>query len=229
MTNLHRYTITQLTKFASDVYQVQLIPINEPINFKAGQYINLVSANGEMRPYSIANAPNKENRIELHIRYNADLDYMQQLFQQIKPGTEIQLQGAFGNNFYKTPKETPIILLAGGTGFAPCKAIMEQAIIEKHQAPISLYWGVRQQTQLYFDEIIKKNFHCISYHPMMVQLDDEQALLLQVTAHHPQLTDYHAYAFGPIAMAFSARDHFIQHGLPANAMFSDAFDWQLGG
>jgi ferredoxin-NADP reductase len=65
----------------------------------------------------------------------------------------LRFQGPYGSFFLREESTKPMILLAGGTGFAPIKALVEHAIHRGIARPMELYWGARNRAGLYLPEL----------------------------------------------------------------------------
>ena len=63
-----------------------------------------------------------------------------------------RIEGPFGR-FTLRPGERPILFVAGATGFAPIKSIVEDAFHRGIRRPMRLYWGVRQRSDLYLYDL----------------------------------------------------------------------------
>jgi ferredoxin-NADP reductase len=66
------------------------------------------------------------------------------VFDGMKEGDEIRFEGPMGD-FTLRESTRPIIFVAGATGFAPVKSMVEDAFHRKLKRPIHLYWGVRKR------------------------------------------------------------------------------------
>lgn len=212
-----------------------------PVKFTAGQYINIVLEDGSKRAFSFANPPAdpaqpfplpQDSLIELHVRLIEGGRFTTHVFEQMKVGDTLEFEGPIGR-FTLRESERPILMIAGATGFAPIKSILEDAFRRGIQRPIELYWGVRTPTDLYMQDRVAQwqaqhaNFR---YIPVLSDVEGEgtwsgrrgyvhEALL----ADHPDLTGYEVYACGSTRMVEAAVPDFIAHGLGEQFCFSDAF------
>lgn len=206
------------------------LPTNTGFSYQAGQYIFLTLADGEERPYSIANAPTN-NIIELHIHHHtANVDFTHELFNELLSTRRIRLHGPVGNCYYHVPTQKHWILLAGGTGLAPCKAIIEAAIANQHTKSMHLYWGVRSPQHLYLHAELTQwaqQHSWFNYTPVIFASSEplahyrygvvQEAVLQDYT--HPK--DLFIYTAGPAAMIFACQEYLLRHGLPASQFCSD--------
>src|SRR5690606_32570410 len=120
--------VARLERAAPDVMIVELkLPTNEKFRFLAGQYVDLLLRSGLRRSFSMANAPEDGTLLQLHIR-NYGGPFSQHVFGAMKEKDILRVEGPFGTFFLREDSDKPVILLAGGTGFAPIKSIVEHAL-----------------------------------------------------------------------------------------------------
>ena len=118
--------------------------------FSAGQYASLTLPGQPARDFSMAGAPYGET-LEFHIRA-IDGGQVSAAAQSIQVGDKIALSGPMGLAFLRELHTGPIIAVAGGSGLAPIKSIVGAALARKMPQPISLYFGVRDERDLYLVE-----------------------------------------------------------------------------
>ena len=220
--------IASLNFITEDIIVLTLrIPPSTPFNYLAGQYIDLIHGSVR-RSYSIANAQSTSAGIELHIRLLCDGEFSQ-LLKQSTPNQLMRIEGPKGT-FFVRDAVNPIIFLAGGTGFAPVKAMVEGLLASASQRDIYIYWGMPHSTSLYTD-IAKSwamEFNHVHYVPVMSSEDAtwhgrvgfvHQAVLDDFS----DLSEYHVYACGSPLMIDAAKNAFIANGLDDAHFYSDAF------
>jgi CDP-4-dehydro-6-deoxyglucose reductase len=111
------------------------------LQFLAGQDIDLLLKDGRRRSLSLAPPPHADGLLKLHVRYVPGGFFTNQLFNEFK-GREIpRFEGPLGTFFLREDSDKPISLVAGGTGFAPIKGIVEHALHHGIDAtrPTALY------------------------------------------------------------------------------------------
>lgn len=230
---LYTGRVAALERLATDVMRVLIeLPPGEPLRFKAGQYINVLTADGQRRAFSFANAPHESERIELHVRRIPGGRFTGHVFEAMRVGDELRFEGPLGS-FTLAESTNPILFVAGATGFAPVKSILEDAFQRGVQRPMRLYWGVRRRRDLYLLELAQRwerehaNFQVV---PVLSDPDPEdhwsgrtglvhEAML----ADHGDLAGFEVYVCGSVQMVQTAVPAFLQHGLGESACFSDAF------
>ena len=203
-------------------------PSTVKFNYLPGQYIDLMYK-GVRRSYSIANAQVGSAGIELHIRLISGGEFSQLLVNGCDVGQLMRMEGPKGS-FFTRQATNPVIFLAGGTGFAPIKAMAEALLIHNTERTIYIYWGMENSTNFYIDvaKCWAEKYNNVYYVPVVSSKDDawigRNGLVHEaVVEDFPNLSQYHIYACGSPAMINSAKEAFISHGLNAAHYYADIF------
>ncbi|HSJ81546.1 MAG TPA: CDP-6-deoxy-delta-3,4-glucoseen reductase [Thiobacillus sp.] len=227
--------VETLEKRADDVMVMKIrLPASERLQFLAGQYIDFQLKGGKSRSYSLATPPHDDALLELHIRHVPGGLFSDQVFSSLKERDILRLKGPFGSFFIREDSDKPMIFIAGGTGFAPIKAMLEHAFAEHTDRELVLYWGVRSLKDLYMPELPQQwlaerpNF---SYIPVLSNPQAGDAwqgrtgfVHEAVHADFADLSGYQVYASGAPIMVDRARDCFVQtRNLPEDEFFADSF------
>ncbi|HEC29107.1 MAG TPA: CDP-6-deoxy-delta-3,4-glucoseen reductase [Gammaproteobacteria bacterium] len=228
--------VARLDRLSHDVMRVCLkLPDNIRLQFFAGQYIDIIQDNGERRSFSIANAPHDDEFIELHIRNIPGGEYTRYIFGQIKPGDIMRIAAPMGGFMLDESSDRPIIMVGGGTGFAPLKGMLEHVFHSGHEKPVHLFRGARSKCDLYLPDLPvawARQYPLFQYTPILSdpRADDgwegRTGLVHHaVMQHYPDLGQMDIYISGAPAMVYAARDDFIGKGVPEERIFSDAFEF----
>lgn len=225
--------VARITKASDDVAVLALEhDAGVTMPYRAGQYLDVLLANGKRRSYSMA-TPARAGSIELHVRHMPGGLFTDHVFGALREGDVLDLEGP-GGSFWLRDGEAPVVLLASGTGFAPVKAIIEQAIADGLSRPMTLYWGGRTRRDLYLDGLCRDwsaTLPWLHYVPVLSaagELDQWQGrrgfVHQAVMQDLPDLSQHQVYACGAPAMVEAARTDFTGRcGLPQQAFFADAF------
>ncbi|MBT4571487.1 MAG: CDP-6-deoxy-delta-3,4-glucoseen reductase [Nitrosomonadales bacterium] len=221
--------VESLQKLNHDVMQMYLkLPASETLPFKAGQYIEFIMVDGSRRAFSMANPPHK-SMIELHLRLIEGGEFTSFVFNEMKEKSIHRIEGPIGQ-FYLRESERPIIFIAGGTGFAPIKSIIEEMIFNKNKRKIYLYRGVRSAEDFYMTDLVsswKKKLGNLTYIPVVE--DGSSTDLRSGYVHHAvledfkKLSDVQVYCCGAPGLVENAFIDLIKNGLPEDQFFADAF------
>lgn len=202
----------------------------KPWMFKAGQYINVIS-DDQTFPISISNSPGSEY-LEIQIQVYQQTSHKIKLEKLITAET-LNIEGPFGNAFLK-PGSRPIIFIAGGSGFAPIKGMIEQLVKSGSKRQMYLFWGARKPEFLYSNEIVAKwdrilpNFHYIPVISEDTQNWDGKTGLVHkaVIDHFENLMSFEFYMAGPFPMVYAARDDLKIAGVNVRVMHGDALEFE---
>lgn len=231
--------VNAISRHGSDVAILKLqLPASERFQFLAGQYLEFLLKDGQRRAYSIANAPEQEGPLELHIRHLPGGLFTDFVFAAKDPALKekdiLRFEGPLGSFFLREDSKKPIIFVAAGTGFAPIKSIIEQMQAKKIQRPISLYWGGRRPSDLYMNSLCEtwaQDLPDFKYIPVISNAlpedtwDGRSGFVHEaVMTDHPNLKDFQVYACGAPVMVNAARQDFSsQCHLPEEEFFADSF------
>ena len=225
-----------MAKLALDVMALLLkVPRNQKLNYLAGQYIDILLPGGQRRSFSLSNPPRHDGSLELQIRCVPGGKFTGHIFDTMKEKSLLRLQGPFGIFYLREDSTSPILLMAGGTGFSPIKAIIEHAFEIGVTRPMHLYWGVRARRDLYMHERAESwaethsNFR---YTPVLSDPQPEDGwqgrtgwvheVLIQ---DYPDLSAYEVYASGPPPMIVAGKKAFLDHRLNPDHLYFDSFEF----
>lgn len=129
----------------------------------------------------------------------------------------------------------PAILIAGGTGFAPMQAIVENEIARSSRRPLHLYWGARARVDLYRHERAEawaRQHPAFRYTPVLSEPSPVDRWTGRtgwvheaVLADYPDLSNVEVYASGPPAMIAAIRKHVFARGLKEENLYYDSFEY----
>ncbi|NTV96952.1 MAG: CDP-6-deoxy-delta-3,4-glucoseen reductase [Thiobacillus sp.] len=228
--------VEKLEKLADDVMAVWLkLPSSERLQFLPGQYIDFLLKDGKQRSFSLANAPEEDQLLELHIRHVPGGFFTDQVFGTMKAKDIMRIKGPLGS-FFLRESDKPIIFLAGGTGFAPIKSILSHAFHHEIDRQMVLYWGAKSLADLYLPGLPSQwqqehaNFSFIPVLSDPKATDNwpgrtgfvHQAVLADIA----DLSGWQVYACGAPPMIEAAKRDFMARGLPEDEFYSDAFSFQ---
>lgn len=228
--------VAKIERLAPDVIRLFLKPPSTVrLQFLAGQYLDFLLADNKRRSFSLANPPHADEFIELHIRQVPNGSFTTRVFTELQEKDLLRVEMPFGAFFLREDSDRPLIFMAGGTGFAPIKGIIEHALAEGVSRPMHFYWGVRSRQDLYLDALPRQwakehaNFH---YVPV---LSDPKAgdqwqgrsgfVHNAVISDFPLLSGFDVYASGPPVMVNAGKEAFLARGLPADRLFYDSFEF----
>ncbi|MCX7892777.1 MAG: FAD-binding oxidoreductase [Burkholderiales bacterium] len=231
--------VERLEKLAHDVMLVALrLPPGKAISFRAGQYVNVILDDGDRRSYSFTIPGGTTDLVELHIRRMPGGKFTGHVFDRLRVGDLVRFEGPLGSFVLHEPSDRPLIFVAGATGFAPVKSLLEEAFRMGITRPLYFYWGVRKRRDLYLADLPERwqaehpNFRFV---PVLSEPGPEDewngrtGLVHEaILADFPDLAGFSVYACGSVKMVEAAKPAFVAQGLGEAYCFSDAFTPQAG-
>jgi CDP-4-dehydro-6-deoxyglucose reductase, E3 len=227
--------VEKVEKPAEDVAVLSLkLPAGERLQFLAGQYIDILLKDGKRRSFSMANAPHDDALIQLHVRKSPGGAFSNYVFDQMKERAILRFEGPLGTFYLREDSDKPLIFVAGGTGFAPIKALIEHCLHEGIDRPMVLYWGVRSLKDLYMGDLPgrwQQEHGNFTYIPVLSDplpgdgWTGRTGLVHQaVLDDFADLSGYQVYACGAAGMTDIARKTFVEaRALPEDEFYCDAF------
>jgi len=120
----------------------------ETLDFLPGQYVDVLLPGGQRRSFSLANLP-ADAILEIHVGLVPGGRFSENVFSHMQTGASLEIQGPLGSFFLQENSSRDILMLAGGTGFAPCQAMLRHLFASQAPRRVSLYWGARTKAELY--------------------------------------------------------------------------------
>lgn len=230
-------TVTQKDRMAPDVVRLLLAspPNQSPLRWLPGQYVDVLLDDGKRRAFSLARAPHLGAELEVHVRQVAGGGFTSWVFHELAVGDTLRIEGPLGTFVPREDAERPVILMAGGTGFAPIKALIEHFLHLGTRRPLHVYWGARTAADLYLRELPERWAREVSTLDFTSVISDaseaSRAGLRHGLVHeavledHPELSGFDVYMCGPPALIDAGRRSFAEAGLPEEHLYFDSFEY----
>jgi CDP-4-dehydro-6-deoxyglucose reductase len=230
--------IARLEQLAPDVRQVFLrLPAVESLPFHPGQYLDVLLERGGRRSFSIASPPHDSALLELHVRRVPGGDFTEQLFgPALRVGSLLRIEGPLGQFVYREGSG-PLLMIAGGTGFAPLKSMLRHILEQRRPREIQLYWGARRAVDVYEEALLlewSRRYPQLHFTPVLSEATREEAgqrrlgwVHEAVLADLPRLEAFDVYAAGPPGLIETIRTTFPQHGAAVERLYFDSFDYAV--
>lgn len=232
MTNTNLYICQSNIAKTCDISLLSLTPLSQALTYKAGQYVEILLRSGDCLLLSIANAPTPDGKIEFHLRHDNSHPLAQVFLNELENAPTVALRGPFGISTLDQihPDESVLIFVAGGTGFAPMKALLETALIE-NRAQLLLYWGIKRPEDAYDIPLLLEwkhryphfNYTLVLSEPTTTMLWDAPTGLVHdyVAKMHADMKDLCLFASGPYEMIKAAQQLFSDKGLRQHRFICD--------
>ena len=147
--------VTALDRLTHDITGVTLaIESGGPFAFTAGQFARVTFPGQKTRDYSMASRPDQPHLV-FHIRHMQGGHVSAFVANELKVGMPVTVEGPHGIAHLKEAHTGPILAIAGGSGLAPIASIVETALAKGRRGPVHLYFGARDERDVYLEDHFK--------------------------------------------------------------------------
>ena len=170
----------------------------------------------------MASCPCDERNLQFHIRRRAGDAFAERVFAGLKGVDTVRIEGPRGEFVLSEESHRPLVFIAGESGFAPIKSLIEHAMALDAAETLHLYWIASGERGHYLDNMCRSwgdaldDFH---YHPITAE-----AVLWQLLRDHPRLDECDVYVAAPGAWANAAEFQLLECGLPRAQLFVNALE-----
>jgi len=225
--------IESMKQVAPDVMALWLrLPAIEQFTWQCGQYVDVMLQGERRRSFSLANPPHDSALLELHVRRAPGGVFSEQVFTALRDGALLRIEGPLGQFIYR-PGDRPLLLIGGGTGFAPLKAMIRHALETEPRRDVTLFWGARTAADLYEDVWLREldgrhiRFRYTSVLSEQAAAGPHESGLVHeaVIRRVAGLAGFDIYAAGPPAMIDAVRAALPKQGADPARIYIDSFDY----
>lgn len=239
--NIRRFeaTVAEIIDYTYDIKGILFkLAEGETIDFLAGQYVQLETApyaqikQKVSRAYSISSKPELQNALQLIIRYVPEGICTTWVHQHLKPGDKVYFTGPYGD-FFLRDTDADIIYVAGGSGKAPIKSMLEHLAETGCNRKMTYFFGARTKKDLYLtDEMtaFEKVFPDFSYVPVLsapepgCDWNGKTGFVMpyfKEVIRDPKNTE--AYLCGSPGMINAVTKALMENGIPKEKIYYDSF------
>ena len=221
--------VTSVSSATHDIVKVFVTLGDADFAFSAGQYVRLTVGKRLARDYSMASLPGSRE-LEFHVRKVPEGAVSSHIHENLWVGDKVAVEGPFGDAHLRALHTGPILLVAGGSGLAPIRAIVETALSSGMRQPIRLYFGVREERDLYDLDVLSRlaeehpNF---SYQVVTSRSHGTRfrsgRVSAAIAADLARLDGWKGYVAGPPAMVDAVAEAVFAAGLRTDDFHADVF------
>lgn len=135
------------------------LPATTSFRFDAGQHVELVIDDATARPYSIVEAPDDQGRpprglLTFYVSRHDAGRVSTWLHEQAHVGRSLRLRGPYGASCPQPPAQSPMVMMAGGSGLAPLLSLAQCFLAKGHHGQLQLLFSVRSPGEVFaLDEL----------------------------------------------------------------------------
>lgn len=235
----YKAEVIGLRDLTADIREIRLQLKSPPaLDFKAGQYIQFrIPPYGAVRritfrAYSIASPPSEHSQLELEVKQVLNGIGSTYIFTHLKLNDPVIFNGPHGD-FYLRAGDRPVILIAGGSGMAPIKAMLYDMRDRKISRKVRFFFGARARRDLFLlneMQALEKSLPDFRFIPALSgplpddKWDGETGLISDVLARRIEAAcPCEAYLCGSPAMIEACIKVLCAKGVENSRIFYDAF------
>jgi CDP-4-dehydro-6-deoxyglucose reductase/ferredoxin-NAD(P)+ reductase (naphthalene dioxygenase ferredoxin-specific) len=224
-----RCRVLELEDLTHDIKGLRLaIEAGGPFTFSAGQYAQVEFAPGLSRHYSMANTP-AEPELLFHVRHMPGGRTSRYVATELKVGDRVKVSGPLGIAYLREGHRGPVLAVAGGSGLAPIQSILCTLLERGHDDPVTLYFGVRSERDLYHEALLKDlaakhaNFSYAVVLSEQIGARGRRYGMVHETLEIDHADDLMVYMAGPPVMVEAATAALLARGVAQRQIHADAF------
>jgi len=238
----HEGVIQSMNPLTHDIVEL-VIKANDgfPRTALAGQYAEVDhEAISKPRSYSFAKTPENEaeGEVTFFVRRVPGGEFTEWLFAEDRTGEAVVVSGPYGS-FWLRPSEARIVCMAGGSGMAPIKSLLESAHNTDTEREVLFLFGARTQKDLYCHDVMeelrgkwKGNFEFVpvlSDEPEDSDWEGARGFCTDYMQEHyidtgkVKISESHGYLCGPPPMVEAAVDLLSAAGMSKDDIHFDKF------
>ncbi|HZN77516.1 MAG TPA: globin domain-containing protein [Micromonosporaceae bacterium] len=201
------------------------------LEFKAGQYVSIECKYQPRlwRVYSFANAPNRDDTLEFHVRALGAGWVSSALVRRLQVGDMIRLAAPMGSMTLDRRSTKDVVCIAGGTGLAPIKALVQELTRYNRTRWVHVFFGAKDRDDLY--DLAELNRLAGRYPWLSVvaacsqdrSFGGEQGNIADVVSRYGPWADHDFFVSGSPAMVRSTLRTLAEMQIPQVRIKYDAF------
>ncbi|KAA0918308.1 2Fe-2S iron-sulfur cluster binding domain-containing protein [Dietzia sp. ANT_WB102] len=233
--------VLSVVELTGDMVSLKMRPLGGvDFDFKPGQYTDVLipgGEDGEKRSFSMATTPISADHLEFIIKKYPGGQFSSLLDDGIAAGTQLHLNGPYGNCTIKEGRVLPIVGIAGGAGMAPILSLLRHLAETNSDRSVHFYYGARRIDDLFYIDEIREIGKKLKDFRFVVGLSDElpaewgyEDVVLEegfihmvAERHEPTLRSTEVYMCGPPPMVDAATEMLESQMVPSDQVFFDKF------
>ena len=224
--------VKSVSPLAEDMRLLHLqTPRSNRLRFLAGQSVALELPGGISAPYPVASCPCDDRNLQFHVRRRAGDPFAARVFEGLGGADTVRIEGPRGSFVLNEESNRSLVFIAGGTGFAPIKSLIEHAMALESAESLSVIWLASAKNGHYLDNLCRSWSDALDdfrYLPLPLQgawsQETVERVLPQALAAHAGLEDCDVYVAGPEPLTSAAEYLLLERGLKRTQLFVNTLD-----
>ncbi|WP_405758995.1 MULTISPECIES: globin domain-containing protein [unclassified Streptomyces] len=202
-----------------------------PYAYAAGQYVSLETpwCPKQWRYYSPANAPREDGTLTFHVRAVPGGTVSDALVRRTAVGDVLRLGPPMGDMVLDAAVHSDLLCVAGGTGLAPIRALIEEVARRGGRHQVDLFFGARTGSELYaVNDMLRmaQRHHWLTLRGAVSHehVPGIRGSLPHVLAEYGPWYQHDCFLSGPASMVASASETLTFHGTLPDHIHHDPFE-----
>jgi CDP-4-dehydro-6-deoxyglucose reductase len=201
-------------------------PRSNRLRFLAGQSVWLSLGEGLGASLPVASCPCDDRNLQFHIRRREGDAFAECVFGGLKGVDSVRVEGPRGDFVLHEESHRALVFIAGESGFAPIKSLIEHAMALEAAESLHLVWVAADSNGHYLDNLCRSWSDALDdfrYTPLTAGGDlPDESVLRPVLQDLPRLAECDVYVAGPAPWAGATEFVLLDHGLPREQLFVSA-------
>ncbi len=222
LVNRYRYGVAEVVRLNDEVVEVTMVPKGERLKFVPGQFVFVSfkdeQVGEESHPFSISSGKDEEN---LRVTIKRLGDYTKRL-ENLRPGTEVEIEGPYGRFSFALVKEKQQIWIAGGIGVTPFLS-MARSLKDDQGYEIDLYYCTRNDAEaMHLRELesLAGELRVLPYY----SAERGHVTVEAIEQLSAGLKDKAIFICAPVKMIKSIREQLVNRGVDNELIYSEEFE-----
>ncbi len=222
--------IEGVNRISASMIELEVAP-DRPMDFLPGQFVQLEIAARGRRAYSIANFQDG-SLLRFIVKAKEDGAVSLHLCRDASRGDRIMIEGPYGQAYFRSSGDRPVVCIAGGSGLGPMWSVA-QAAARQEDREVHLYFGVNEPSDVCFGEEFAR-LRASGAHIRVETVIAQAGAAMPgfrmglvgdaVLADLPDLTGCDVYMAGPPGMVDALLHRFVsERRIDSDRLFFDRF------
>ncbi|MEK7861926.1 MAG: hypothetical protein AAB295_01505, partial [Chloroflexota bacterium] len=202
------------------------------LRFLAGQSVALELSGGVAASYPVASCPCDDRNLQFHVRRRAGDAFAARVFEGLGGADTVRIEGPRGSFVLNEESNRPLLFIAGDTGFAPIKSLIEHAMALESAESLGVIWIAASSKGHYLDNLCRSWSDALDdFRYLPLALDgawSQEAVdraLSQALATQAGLESCDVYVAGPASLTNTAEYLLLERGLPRRQLFIGTLEY----
>ena len=224
--------VKSVTPLPGDMRLLHLqTPRSNRLRFLAGQSVALGLPGGLSASYPVASCPCDDRNLQFHVRQRAGDAFAARVFAGLGGADTVRVEGPRGSFVLNEESSRPLVFIAGDSGFAPVKSLIEHAMALEAAESLSVIWIAAAENGHYLDNLCRSWSDALDdfrYLPLTLQgiwsQEAVERVLPQALAAHAGLEACDVYVAGPAPLTNTAEYLLLERGLARTQLFVNTLE-----